>query len=37
MLVDNESLDETEADDNDVLTDEELDSEDENAVDTEAE
>ena len=37
MLVDNESLDETEADDNDVLTDEELDSEDENVVDTEAE
>ena len=37
MLVDNESLEETEADDNDVLTDEELDSEDENAVDTEAE
>ena len=37
MLVDNESLEETEADDNDVLTDEELDSEDENVVDTEAE
>ena len=37
MLVDNESLEETEADDNDVLTDDELDSEDENVVDTEAE
>ena len=37
MLVDNESPKETEADDNDVLTDEELDCVDENVVDSEDE
>ena len=36
MLFDDESLEETEDDDKYVLTDEELDCDDENAVDTEA-
>ena len=36
MLVDDESLEKTEDDDKYVLTDEELDCDDENAVDTEA-
>ena len=35
--MDNETLDETEAEDEDVLTDEELDREDENVVDSENE
>ena len=35
--MDNETLDETEAEDEDVLTDEELDREDEDVVDSEDE
>ena len=35
--MDNETLDETEAEDEDVLTDEELDREDEDVVDSENE